>query len=386
MNPITRDEVIELLGREDSPSISIYLPTHRKGPETQQDPHRLKNLLREAQKEAEEQGLSGSRIQSILAPANELLPEEDFWQHQGEGLALFLAPDFHRVHRLPVECPELVSVASSYHVKPLLGMLHGDGRYLVLAISQKRVRLFEGSRWHARELDAKGVPRGIAEALWMDDMEKSLQLHTLGGQKTGGGRAQAVMHGHGAAEEDQKNRLLRYFRSIDKALSDLLSSNSMPLLLAGVEYYLPLYKQANTHPGLRDTVIAGNPDNLGAEDIRAKAWEILEPAFLRAEHEAVARFEQLAGTGKTSTELDEVVRAARNGKVQTLLAAQDSHCWGRVNVDGEATVERHGRRRAGDVDLVDAAAAATLQHGGTVFPRRLSDMPEHREVAAVYRY
>ena len=47
---ITREEIRDLLSLEAGrPCVSIYMPTYRSGSETQQNPIRLKNLLRSIQ-------------------------------------------------------------------------------------------------------------------------------------------------------------------------------------------------------------------------------------------------------------------------------------------------------------------------------------------------
>ena len=51
MEKLTLDQIKGLARQTASPSISIFLPTHRTGRETQQDPIRFKNLLRDAEKQ-----------------------------------------------------------------------------------------------------------------------------------------------------------------------------------------------------------------------------------------------------------------------------------------------------------------------------------------------
>ena len=50
MDILTRAELEQLMHREQQWCVSIYMPTHRTGSETQQDPLWLKNLLGEAEK------------------------------------------------------------------------------------------------------------------------------------------------------------------------------------------------------------------------------------------------------------------------------------------------------------------------------------------------
>ena len=58
MDILTKVELEGLMRKEQQWCVSIYLPTHRTGTETQQDPIRLKNLLREAEKHLSAQGVA----------------------------------------------------------------------------------------------------------------------------------------------------------------------------------------------------------------------------------------------------------------------------------------------------------------------------------------
>jgi hypothetical protein len=89
MDILTRDELEQLMRKEQSWCISIYLPTHSTGTEAQQDPIRLKNLLGEAEKRLSDQGVGRREAQKMLEPASKFLQDAHFWQHQSNGLAIF---------------------------------------------------------------------------------------------------------------------------------------------------------------------------------------------------------------------------------------------------------------------------------------------------------
>ena len=86
-----RNDLDELLACEAQPAVSIYLPTHKAGREIRQDSIRLRNLLGEAAKR-----LGAERrppdVEALLAPARRLVEDEEFWRHQDQGLAIFIAP------------------------------------------------------------------------------------------------------------------------------------------------------------------------------------------------------------------------------------------------------------------------------------------------------
>ena len=59
-------------------------------------------------------GLGAAEVQQLLEPVEQLLGDHSFWQHQSDGLALFLSPHFSRSYRLPLAFEELAVVALRY--------------------------------------------------------------------------------------------------------------------------------------------------------------------------------------------------------------------------------------------------------------------------------
>lgn len=384
MDLVNRAEVRALMTERGEHCVSLYLPTHRAGPQIQQDPIRLKNLLRQAEERLQSNGRRRSEAQAILAPAQRLLTDDTFWQHQSDGLAIFASSNSFHSYRLPYSFSELAVVTDRFHVKPLLRLLSGDGRFYVLALSQKRVRLLQGTRHSVAELVLDRLPKSLAEALGDEERERQLQFRTAG---RGGS---AIFHGHGSSgdESEHKKDLLRYFQRIDKGLHDLVCAEKTPLVLAGVDYLLPIYREANTCAQLVGEGIVGNPDGLSAEELHDRAWEILEPLFAKAQDTAAAQFAGLVGSDRASTDLAEIVRAAVHGRVGSLFVAVGVQQWGKYDGDG-GEITLHDDRRPGDQDLLDLAAVETLTHSGEVFAVSPEEVPAAGEpgpVAAVFRY
>jgi len=68
------------------------------------------------------------------------------------AMDLFLAPDFLRVHKLPIKVPEEVIVGRHFYIKPLLPLLDDAGPFWLLTISASGARFFQGSRWNFGEV------------------------------------------------------------------------------------------------------------------------------------------------------------------------------------------------------------------------------------------
>ena len=194
-----------------------------------------------------------------------------------------------------------------------------------------------------------------------------------------------MFFGQGAPSQDQKSDILRYFQKLDTGIQPLLVGERAPLVLAGVDYLLPLYREANTYSHLIEEGIEGNPDKLGAEELRQRAWAIVQPCFLEEREAAAERFMQLANTDKASEKLVEIVPAAYHGRVDTLFVALDLQQWGAYDLETNEVQLHHGVE-PGDQDLMDFTAVQTFLHGGRVYAVEPEQMPVGASLAGVFRY
>jgi len=383
MDRITMEQLMKtFLHRHSDWCVSLFMPTHRAGREKEQDPIRFKNLLREVEERLLAKGLRSAEVQEMLKEPQRMLQDSRFWQHQGDGLAVFFSTDALHSFRLPLAFDELVVIAERFHVKPLLPILTSDGLFYILALSQNQVRLLEGTRHAVDEVDLENIAQSLAEALPDASTDKQLQFHT--GTPTGTGRRAAIFHGHDVSNEG-KGRILRWFRMIDKELSNHFGGGQSPLVLAGVESILSLYKEANTYQHLVEKGILGNPEELKTEELHSKAWALVQPVFIQARQKSAAEYTQLAGTGRATTDVKEAVTAACQGRVDVLFVAVGVQIWGHFDPDANA-VHVHESPEPGDEDLLDLAAIQVLIKGGTVYAVAPEQVPEHAALAAVFRY
>ena len=154
------------MGKHQGLCISIFMPTFRTGAESQQNQIRFRNLLRTAEEKLLAGGLRPQEIKRLLEPAQALPGNVLFWRRQSDGLALFLSADLFRSFCLPESFDELDRrYADNFHIKPLLPLLSGDRRFYILALSQKEIRLLEGTGQNVQEIELESVPKSLAEAL-----------------------------------------------------------------------------------------------------------------------------------------------------------------------------------------------------------------------------
>jgi len=380
MNALSKEELKTLMQKRNDWCVSMFMPTYRTGVESQQNSIRLRNMIRQAEEALTSSGMRAHEAKEFLEPAMELVSNILFWRNQSDGLAIFLSRDIFRYFCLPDHLEELLVTADRFHMKPLLPLMHGDERFYVLALSQNEVNLFEGTSQSISELSVDNLPKGLADALQLDQPERQIRFRSgIGGERG------TMMSGHGAEIEDVKQNLLRYFQRIDKGLRDFLKERDIPLILAGVEYQFPIYREANSYPLLMEEGIAGHPKGMSLDQLHRDAWSILGPYFQKAEDEALSQLNQSVGTGLTSDNLLEIVPAAHHGKIGVLFIAQGYQCWGNYNEEDD-TIVLDESKKPGKEELADYAAIETFLNGGKVFVVAPEILPGGAQMAAVFRY
>ena len=397
---ITRDDLTSLLQPQEGLTVSMYHPTVQAqgSVEPEEGSLHFKNLLAQAKTELTERGLQTKEIDALLAPAHDLLADRTFWQHQLKGLAVFVTKDGMRHWKMPFEVDELVSIGDSVHLKPLLPVLNLQGHFYVLALAQNQVQMYRATEHTIEEVDLEqwGVPTSLMEALRYDDLQKPESQHP---NVSGPGRGQAndtifgeapgrrthAFHGHGEDGEGQKTQIRRFFNVLDDGLAKPLARETAPMVLAGVEYLHPIFKEVTSYNHVLDEGVDGNPEGLRPDELHARAWRIVQPHFRERIRDSKDRYHAGHVRGTASDDLADVLAAAYEGRVGILFARRDASAWGVFDLAGRSATLR-GEPGAGDVDLVDLACRQTLATGGEVFVVEEADMPSATALAAVYRY
>ena len=381
METLSKDDLKALVQKRKDLCISIYMPTHRSGVETQQNQIRFKNLIRDAEERLIASGMKPQDARSFLEKAQGMVNNVLFWRQQRDSLALFLSSDLFLHYNLPVHTAELIVVTDRFHLKPLLPLLSRDEHFYILTLSQNEVKLYEGTSLSMREMKIEGLPQGMGKALQADEPEKQVRFRSGGG----GGERGAMISGHGAEIEDTKDNLLRYFRQVDRVLKDALKDEHVPLILAGVEFLFPIYREVNTYPALIEENIAGNPKRLSKEGLKKKGWALVSQHYAKDIESAVNLYKQSQGTGLTASNIKDILVAAHQGRVGVLFVPLEKELWGSFKSDsGQVTFSE--TPVTGGEDLFDLAAILTHVQGGNVFALPPENIPEGLSIAALFRY
>ncbi len=370
LTTLETDLLKELASHESHPSVTIYIPTHVKGREIEQDPIRLKNALSTAESELQAAGVDDATRASLLSRARARIDDRDFWRHQGSGLAIFIAEGLYEEVRLRVPVGERVRVSDRFLITPLVEATGQHSVYL-LALSRHNARLFQLGEEGGTELDLpEGTPRSMEEANWFIDRESQLQDRP---KMTGG-----EFHGHGDTGGTERADLRRFLRELSDGVKAVVGEGQV--IVAAVSELAAAY-QHDAHHRVSDHVVAGNPDNLDLTELQARAADVIEKSRSEKMSGLEQRWNESLGRKTATKGIIDTVIAAHHGRVETLLVGDTSPIWGTFDPD-EVEVVIYDERGHDHRNLVDDAIRATLQHGGDIVKvRAIED-----EIGSLLRY
>ena len=376
-------EALAALAAVQPPCLSLYQATHRHRPDNQQDPIRFRNLVKELETSLQ-QKYSDVETRLLLAPFEALALDSAFWNHTLDGLVVLGGADFFQLFQLPRPVADLAVVADSFHTKPLRRFLQSVDRYQVLGLSLSSIQLFEGNRDALDEIDLNpNVPRTITAALGEELTDPHLTVASYGGVGQG---STPTHHGHGGRKDEVDIDAERFFRAIDRAVQTHHSQPSgLPLILAALPEHHHLFHSVSHNPLLLAEGITINPAVLPIDELRERAWQVIEPHYQARLATVGDAFAVAHANGLGSDDLTAVAQAAATGRVATLLIEADRQIAGRLDgATGQVTVDDLEHPQVDDI--LDDLGELVEKMGSQVLVIPAERMPGQTGLAATYRY
>ncbi|MBI3207874.1 MAG: hypothetical protein HYZ37_03115 [Candidatus Solibacter usitatus] len=282
----------------------------------------------------------------LTLAGDQALPDDD------GGLALFVDPQEFFCFEAPADIPELTTVGTHFHVRPLLCWLAAGRDFLVLDLGPETVRLF---RCAGSSMSKLSLPRGVPE-----------RLHELEGHPSS-----EISFNIGAANEDRRSQFV--CRMIDRGLHSVLQESAIPLVICGMERFVTVYRRESTYPHTLTNVSVPAPANAPPQDwIRRVRGLIVKEHCQQATRHLVEMEEYPPGERWSATP-ENILRSAAEGRVWQLFLAKGAELEGELH---------HGLKE----DLLNAAAVEVLIHGGEVFDVSPAEIPANAPMAALFRY
>lgn len=396
---ITRPDLRDLAENEGPHRVSLLMPTHRKGPEIQQDPIRFGNLMNRAINALHDLGQPEGDLELRLEDLASVEGDDRFWEHQSDGLAVYFDGEGERavLYRLPMDLDEIVVVGRHFHLKPLLLGETPMQLFYIAVVSKDEFHLLECRRDRWTEVEAESFPKSEWEAVQKylayatgPQMHSTRTAGSAGHSKRSqwsGPDHTATFHGHGAGEDDEKIRIREYFEAIDRAVDRVICDDCAPVIFAGVDYLFPIFQDAVKSLTVLDEHIHGNFDKIRADynDLHEKAVRIVDERFDDTTRGVLERYGDAAGHDMASTDVREIVQGAYDGRVDTLLIDPTKCAWGTFS-GRDRTVALDDEPGPGREDLVNLAGLYTHLRDGAVYAFEGDRMPNGKAAAAIWRY
>lgn len=344
-----------LAGATGEALISLYLPTHVKGAEVDQDRILLKNGIAQVDGWLESAGWKPRQRDERLEAAKNFLDDQEFWEHQGPGLAVFLDDGGET---MPVALTEPVEkramLAGTFHLRPTIASIEPT-ELPVLVLTRQGVRLYRASRHVVYAVEAD-LPESLDDVNWFVDREKQRQQHP---DRAG---SKGSRHGHEPSSSEGED-LDRFLRAVGEGLPQ--PDPIRPLIVLGDDNLVARFE--NIH----DAEVT-SPPNSGVidvddlRDIQEKAADMVEDQERAQQDENLELAQEHLGTGDAITDVGEGLSAAISGRVSRLLLHREAHpIWGRFDAS-TLDVTFHDEQEAFDVDLLDRLAVHAMLTGADV--------------------
>jgi hypothetical protein len=333
-----------------APCVSIYLPLSGAPDGSEQARAMLASLERRA---TEDLRLLGASPDSVLGPLRRYTTEPRPWPRHARGLGIFAARGSLVAHTVAHHVPTLALVGPRFHVRPMLGLPQGDGRFFILALTLDDARLLEADRAHAVRVGLSGLHVG-------DDSSRP----------------------HQPPMSEAKTRA--WMRDVARRVDGHVGSTGAPLLLACSQSLFPIYRDLSRYDHIVDRPLAGDFTNDTDDAVGRAAWPGVEALFGKDLADASRRFTVSEREGRSASGLRDVMSASRRGSVDTLYLRFGHAAWG--HSDDEGSFRELDVQVPGAEDLFDRAAILVLQGGGRVLEFLNVQMPTADPIAAALRY
>ena len=155
------------------------------------------------------------------------------------------------------------------------------------------------------------------------------------------GGMKGVVSGTSTDRERQDEYLHHFFKEVDKGVIGHLRRDTGPLVLAGVEYEIAIYRQVNSYKPTLEKAVNGSPDGMPDRTLHERAMEVVTSTFSEPLQKVMTDIRERVGTARSSTDPRTVVQAAFQGRVLDLVIAANAkyRC-----VDGERRTWRLAAR------------------------------------------
>lgn len=371
---MTKNEFAELRKEKSDACISVIVPTHRLSPERRADELILKRAVTSA-KELLEEKYAGEITATLKSKLDELFSRVDFL-HNKEGLGLFVSSSIQKIVKFPFAVKEKVVIKESFELRDLLFLNNCSSDYYLLEINEKSARLFKGSIDELEEIKDENFPQKHSEVF-------EYSKPARGSSYVGNAFVKEFEKDKSVMEEI---RMQEFLRAVDKLLGKYLSPGSF-LLLSGTEKNIALFKSVSKHTKSIIGIIPGNESHITTHELGSLAWLKMSDYINNQKFNLVKTYEEKAGEGLGVEGIEEVWKAAKEGRGLILLVEKDYLAPGFIRSEDNSLHLKKPKLKSTTVpDVVEDIIETIMNKDGEVMIMENNLLIKHEQIALITRY
>lgn len=375
---MTRQDIKFLQSAQKYPSVSIFIPTHRRMPEREQDPIRVKNAVTEAKNRLLEE-YSARDMRALFDRIDNLVLNIDYTQLR-DGLAIYVNQDWGQVYNLPFHVDNRVEIDKTFVTRDLVYGMNRQPRYWVLMLCEKPSRLFYGLGKDLSEVsesltDYWGVPKDGFPYEYTGPEERVIEAID------DGERDSVYLDSHKA----------HFFRKVDELLGRFINVDPLPLIVSGDERNISFFKNHANHAKHIVAVLEGHYSDADYHEkkLEEHVWGLMEAYLQEQRKKTLHDFEEKAiGSLHHAFGIDAVWRMAQEGRIHELLVEKDYMAPGLVNPENSLDLTLYDQSDVPGIsdDLVNILIEQVIEKGGTITFFEPGALSKYEHIAAILRY
>jgi len=354
-----------------SPCISIIVPTHQVSSDRQMDPLMVKKAVEKA-KELLHLQYPNNGVAELADKMDALTGQIDYL-HNKQGVGLFISSGTARLVNFSFPVKERITVGDSFEVRDLVYMSEKLSEYYVLALSQNMIHLFKANGQQLVE-----IKDGYFPVTYIDDYEYAKP-------SPGQSFSPALKSTENDKSFNEQMRLSAFFKKVDDKLTNHLGIQSV-LVLTGVKKELASFQKVSTH---KKNIIAKVPGNYthNFHELGELTFKEVKKFREKEENIKIAELNESIGRHMAVSGIEEVWKATQLGKGLLLLVEKDFSMPGFIK---ENDLRLYKRPPEGEhkivTDAVDDVMEKVLELKGNVTMVENGKLEDHGRIAMILRY
>jgi hypothetical protein len=368
------EDLISMLREKGNICVSCIVPTHRLSPERRVDHLQLSKAIEKAEEQLHYLYTEKEAV-PLIQSMKELYEKIDF-NHNAEGLGIFVSPHVKLLVQFPFPVQEKVIIADSFEIRDVLYKINYSHSYYILLISEKGARLFERAFSNITEIKDHHFPKEYHEEFLYNPPSR-------GSSDSGSASLKGFEKDKSILEAI---RFQNFFREADLALKSYLVDHT-PLVLVGPKKEFAWFEKVTQHSENIISKISGNYNHASIKELEDLCWPAVRSFLDEQNKKWIIEFREKIGERLGLYGIQEVWKAAKEGRALKLLVEKDYKIPGFVDTD-ESILHLHPPRGSHKIvaDAVDDCIEIVLEKSGQVYFVDNGLLGDYGKIALITRY